>query len=282
MGQSLSPATVVRRQRRHDYLSCNESRPVGNLIDIRGVSMEYGVAPNAILALGRTDLSIAAGEFVSIVGPSGCGKTTLLKLIGGLKRATTGTITIEGTTIAGPSDNVGFAFQSSVLLPWKTTIENVLLPVRVHRRLVDADYEKATALLNFVGLGKFKDRYPSELSGGMQQRASLCRALIRDPACLLLDEPFGALDALTRENINVFFNQLWRRTNTTVVLVTHSVQEAVFLSTRILVMSKHPGSIVETIPVDLPRIREPALIGTEKFADYAGRIRAHFNEAGHE
>jgi NitT/TauT family transport system ATP-binding protein len=255
---------------------------VDKLIDIRGVSMTYMSASAPVHALRQTDLTIDAGEFVSIVGPSGCGKTTLLKLIGGLHRATTGTITINNAVVDGPADNVGFAFQSSVLLPWKTTIENVLLPIRVHRRLVKADYDKAAGLLDLVGLGKFKDRYPNELSGGMQQRASICRALVRDPACLLLDEPFGALDALTRENINVFFNGLWRRTKTTVVLVTHSVQEAVFLSTRILIMSRHPGAIIETINVDLPAERHPALIGTDKFATYAGRIRTYFSETGHE
>jgi NitT/TauT family transport system ATP-binding protein len=161
-------------------------------------------------------------------------------------------------------------------------MENILLPIRVRRKVTGEDVQRAQELLEMVGLASFEKRYPNELSGGMQQRVSICRALIQNPACLLLDEPFGALDALTRENMNVFFNQLWRETGKTVIMVTHSIQEAVFLSTRVIVMSKRPGEIVDDVDVPFEREREPAIMGEERFGAVTSKIRRYFTETGHD
>ena len=253
-----------------------------SLIDIQDVAKQYDTAGGPIHALDATSLSIATGSFLSIVGPSGCGKTTLLKMIGGLLPPTGGTIRIAGQPVAGPRDDVGIVFQSAVLLPWKTALENILLPIRVRRRPTGAEEERAVALMELVGLGGFQGRHPYELSGGMQQRVSICRALIQDPACLLLDEPFGALDALTRENMNVFFNGLWRRTGKTVVLVTHSIQEAVFLSNRVVVMSKRPGAVIDDVAVPFPDERRPELMATPQFGELAAKIRSHFTDVAIE
>ena len=252
------------------------------LIDLQGVAKEYEAANGPIRALDATTLAIDSGQFVSIVGPSGCGKTTLLKMIGGLIPPTGGAIRIAGQAVDGPRDDVGFVFQSAVLLPWKTSLENILLPIRVRRRPTAAEVERAVSLMELVGLGGFQKRYPYELSGGMQQRVSICRALIQDPACLLLDEPFGALDALTRENMNVFFNGLWRSTRKTVVLVTHSIQEAVFLSNRVVVMSKRPGVVIDDVAVPFPDERKPELMANAQFGELAATIRRHFTDTGIE
>ncbi len=201
-------------------------------------------------------------------------------MIGGLIPISHGEICIRQTPVSGPRDDIGFVFQGSVLLPWKTAIENVLLPVRVSKRATPADIARAEELLDLVGLTNFRSRYPYELSGGMQQRVSICRALIQDPACLLLDEPFGALDALTRETMNVFFNGLWRKTGKTVVLVTHSIQEAVFLSTRVIVMSQRPGTVLDELSIPFPAERTPDLIGSREFGELASRIRRYFNASG--
>lgn len=247
-------------------------------IKLDEVMKTYPAASGAVPALSATSATIREGEFVSIVGPSGCGKTTLLKMIGGLIDVTQGEIILRGRPVKGPREDVGFVFQGAVLLPWKTVLQNVLLPIEVHRSITAKDRARALELLDVLGLANFEKRYPHELSGGMQQRVSICRALISDPSCLLLDEPFGALDALTRENINVMFNELWRSTRKTVLLVTHSIQEAVFLSTRVLVMSKRPGQIVDDIPVDLPMVRLPEVIGSPEFGALANRIRPYFTK----
>ena len=249
------------------------------LIGIRDVAKEYEAANGPIRALDPTSLSVRAGEFVSIVGPSGCGKTTMLKMIGGLIAPTAGEIRIADALVTGPRDDVAFVFQNAVLLPWKTSLENVLLPIRVRRKPGREEIERAEGLMRLVGLGGFEARYPFELSGGMQQRVSICRALIQEPSCLLLDEPFGALDALTRENMNVFFNGLWRQTGKTVLMVTHSIQEAVFLSNRVIVMSKRPGAIVDDVTVPFPDERRPEIMGTSQFGEVAAGIRRYFTNA---
>lgn len=248
------------------------------LVEVQGVSKVFDTGGEPMRALDPTSISVEEGGFLSIVGPSGCGKTTLLKMIGGLIAPTTGTIKMRDTLVRGPRDDISFVFQGAVLLPWKTTLENILLPIRVRRKVTEADRKRALDLIKMVGLVKFEDRYPSELSGGMQQRVSICRALIQDPACLLLDEPFGALDALTRENMNVFFNRLWHETGKTMIMVTHSIQEAVFLSTRVIVMSERPGQIVDEVTVPFDRARTPSVIGTQKFGDVAGHIRTYFTD----
>jgi NitT/TauT family transport system ATP-binding protein len=256
-----------------------ESRAV---IDIRNVSKTFDTSDGSVQALATTSISVEENRFVSIVGPSGCGKTTLLKIVGGLIPPTTGDVRVAGTPVTSPREDISFVFQGAVLLPWKTAMENILLPIRVRRKVTGEDVQRAQELLEMVGLASFEKRYPNELSGGMQQRVSICRALIQNPACLLLDEPFGALDALTRENMNVFFNQLWRETGKTVIMVTHSIQEAVFLSTRVIVMSKRPGEIVDDVDVPFEREREPAIMGEERFGAVTSKIRRYFTETGHD
>jgi NitT/TauT family transport system ATP-binding protein len=256
------------------------ARPV--LIDIQGVAKQYEAGSGPIRALDPTDLSIGAGEFVSIVGPSGCGKTTMLKMIGGLIQPSGGAIRVADAPVDGPRDDVGMVFQNAVLLPWKNVLDNILLPIRVRMRPSAEEIDRAGTLIKLVGLDGFARRHPFELSGGMQQRVSICRALIRDPACLLLDEPFGALDALTRENLNVLFNGLWRQTGKTVLLVTHSIQEAVFLSNRVIVMSKRPGAIVEDVAVPFADERKPEIMASPEFGQIAARIRCHFTDSAME
>jgi NitT/TauT family transport system ATP-binding protein len=249
------------------------------LIRIANVTKEYEAAGGPIRALDTITLDINAGEFVSIVGPSGCGKTTMLKMIGGLIPPSAGGIRIAEEIVSGPRDDVGFVFQNAVLLPWKTALENILLPIRARKTPSREEIARGESLMRMVSLGTFERRYPFELSGGMQQRVSICRALIRDPACLLLDEPFGALDALTRENMNVFFNGLWRQTAKTVVMVTHSIQEAVFLSNRVIVMSERPGAIVDDVAVPFPDERRPEIMASQRFGEIAARIRQYFTSS---
>ena len=219
-------------------------------------------------ALDRIDLRVESGEFLAVVGPSGCGKSTLLRLIAGLIPPSTGRITIDGRTVAGPATQLGIVFQKPILLEWRTVLGNVLLQAEMRRLDAGAYLERARRLLSAVGLEDFEDRYPHELSGGMQQRAAIVRALIHDPSLLLMDEPFGALDALTREQMRIDLEELWLSTQKTVIFITHSIDEAVLLADRVLVMSPRPGRIEKIIDVDLPRPR-----GLE------GRALASFDEA---
>lgn len=248
------------------------------LVSIRGLEKVYSGRNGSVQALSDIDLDVARGEFVSIVGPSGCGKTTLLKMLAGLEGATGGSLVIDGTEVSGPRDDVGIAFQGSVMLPWRRIIDNVLLPVELGHRPTKADRERAHHLLELVGLADFTRSYPSELSGGMQQRASICRALVHDPSLLLLDEPFGALDALTREHLNVQLNQLWEETGKTAFLITHSISEAVYLSQRVIVMSARPGRIVDIIDVPFGRRRSTDIMRDPQFGVIADRIRSYFSE----
>jgi NitT/TauT family transport system ATP-binding protein len=206
-------------------------------------------------ALEQIDLRVELGEFLAVVGPSGCGKSTLLRLIAGLIPPSTGRITIDGRTVAGPETQLGIVFQKPVLLEWRTVLGNVLLQAEMRRLDAGAYVERARRLLSAVGLEDFEDRYPHELSGGMQQRAAIVRALIHDPSLLLMDEPFGALDALTREQMRIDLEELWLSTQKTVIFITHSIDEAVLLADRVLVMSPRPGRIEKIIQVDLPRPR---------------------------
>ena len=231
-------------------------------------------------ALKRIELDIADGEFVTIVGPSGCGKSTLLRILAGTLRKTAGQIVLRGQEVDGPSRDVGVVFQAPVLLPWRTILQNVMLPIEIHRRDPLKYEERARNLLALVGLKGFEQKYPNELSGGMQQRVGICRALVHDPALLLMDEPFGALDAMTREQMNVELLHIWAQNRKTVVLVTHSIPEAVFLGDRVIVMSPRPGRITEIIDVDLPRPRGLEMINSANFGSYVGRIRAHFTAVG--
>jgi NitT/TauT family transport system ATP-binding protein len=242
-------------------------------LEIAGVGLTYETGAGAVEALRGISLTIAEGEFVSIVGPSGCGKSSLLKLILGLQRATRGTISLAGTAIVGPSLGVGAVFQSPVLLPWRTIAENVLLPVDVMRLDRKTVATRADALLRMAGLGGFEKRYPFELSGGMQQRAAIVRALVHDPRLLMMDEPFAALDALTREQMALELQRIWLDSGKTVVFITHSISEAVFLSDRIVVMSARPGRIVASYDNPTPRPRSFADMAAPAVADLAVEIR---------
>ena len=233
-----------------------------------------------IHALEDVNLRIEAGEFVTVVGPSGCGKSTLLKILAGILPRSTGRVALRGQPVDGPHRDVGVVFQAAVLLPWWTVLENVMLPVVVQRRDRRAYEVHARAYLDLVGLRGFEDKYPNELSGGMQQRVSICRALVHDPSILLMDEPFGALDAMTRDAMNLELQRIWAESRKTIVLVTHSIPEAVFLADRVVVMSPRPGRITDVIAIDLPRPRTLEVINSAPFGLYAARIRRHFGAAG--
>jgi NitT/TauT family transport system ATP-binding protein len=218
-------------------------------------------------------LDIAEHEFVSIVGPSGCGKSTLLKIVAGLVPRSAGGVTIHGEEVRNPRGDLGMVFQSPVLLPWKTVLQNVLLPVQVRRQPLEAFSGRAKELLALVGLDGFDNRYPHELSGGMQQRAGIVRALICDPDILLMDEPFGALDAITRDQLNIQLMEIWARTQKTVLFVTHGIAEAVFLSDRVIVMSARPGRLIESFTIDLPRPRSVQQMESAAFGSTIVRVR---------
>jgi NitT/TauT family transport system ATP-binding protein len=233
-------------------------------------------------AVEAIDLKVRHGEFIAIVGPSGCGKSTFMKLATGLKMPTMGKITIDGQSVTGPLKVSGMAFQAPSLLPWRTTMDNVLLPLEIvepYRSNFKAkrkEYEeRARQLLQSVGLGGYEDKFPWQLSGGMQQRASICRALIHKPKMLLLDEPFGALDAFTREELWCILRDLWAVQKFNVILVTHDLRESVFLADTVYVMSKSPGRFVVKREIDLPRPRELEITYTKEFADIVQELRSH-------
>jgi NitT/TauT family transport system ATP-binding protein len=234
-------------------------------VRLESVAVEYGRGASSTRAVEEVSLDVKEGEFIALVGPSGCGKSTLLKLVSGLLTAASGNTLVDGHPVTEPLKIVGMAFQSATLLPWLRTIDNILLPLKIvqpHRSNFraerQANIERAMALLRQVGLEGFEDRYPWQLSGGMQQRASLCRALIHNPRLLLLDEPFGALDAFTREELWQVLQDLWLTRKPTVLLVTHDLREAMFLADRVIVMSARPGRILHQQTVAFPRPRKLA------------------------
>jgi NitT/TauT family transport system ATP-binding protein len=249
------------------------------LLDMQDVRLTYG-RRRPTPAIAGLDLTIEQGRFVAVVGPSGCGKSSLMKLVTGLRPPTSGRITVAGREVNGPLKIVGMAFQNATLLPWRTTLSNVMLPLEIvepHRqqfRRERARYrEQANAHHKLVGLEGFGEKYPWQLSGGMQQRASLCRALIHEPALLMLDEPFGALDAFTREELWDVLQDLWMRRRFTTVLVTHDLREAVYLADTVHVMSSRPGRIVATHDVPIERPRRPHTAFEPRFAEIVQRIR---------
>jgi NitT/TauT family transport system ATP-binding protein len=250
-------------------------------VKIEGVTKVYETRAEPITALSQCSLEMRPGEFVSVVGPSGCGKSTLLLMVAGLIPATSGTITIGETRVTKPYTDLGIVFQEPVLLDWRKVLGNVLLQVELRRGLDKRQYRaRAMELLDLVGLSGFENRYPFELSGGMRQRVSICRALLHDPALLLMDEPFGALDALTRDQLNLDLQHIWLGSGKTVMFVTHSISEAVFLSDRVAVFSARPGRVVEVLEIDLPRPRHLAIRETPEFGRYAGEIRRVFSSLG--
>jgi len=248
------------------------------LIAVSDLEKTYATkARTRVQALAGISLDIAAGEFVTIVGQSGCGKTTLLKILAGLLPRSAGTVTLRGAAVDGPSRDIGIVFQDPVLLPWRTVFDNVMLPVEVLGLDRVATGARARALLTLVGLAGFEDKYPHELSGGMRQRVAIARALVHEPSLLLMDEPFGALDAMTREFMNLELLRIWQESGKTVVFITHSIPEAVFLADRVIVMSARPGRVKEVVTVDLPRPRDLDMMASDRFGVYARRIRHLFD-----
>lgn len=251
------------------------------LVELENISMAYGKGSESVKAIEDVTLSIRKGEFIAVVGPSGCGKSSLMKLISGLHPPLTGKLTVEGKPVNGPLKSVGMAFQASNLLPWRNCVDNILLPleiVRPYRNQISskrAEFkEKAVNLLNSVGLTGFTEKFPWELSGGMQQRASICRALIHEPDILMLDEPFGALDAFTREELWCALRDIQQDRKVTVMLVTHDLREAVFLADTVYVMSNRPGKIVKKCEIALPRPRDLEVTYTQEFQDIVHELRS--------
>jgi len=253
-------------------------------VRMQGVSLDYCNERETVHALGDATLSIRKGAFVAVVGPSGCGKSTLMKLVTGLLPATGGAVFVRGARVTKPIKGVGMAFQNPTLMPWRTTRDNILLPFEVvepHKRRFRrnrAEYRaKAEALLASVGLAGFGDKFPWQLSGGMQQRSNLCRALIHEPELLMLDEPFGALDAFTREEMWGIMQKLWLERRFTAILVTHDLREAVYLADTVYVMSRRPGRIVVTKRIDVPRPRTLETTFEPHFVDIVHELREHIS-----
>ena len=254
-------------------------------VDISGVTLRYGVGPET-QALADLTLQVKQGEFAAVVGPSGCGKSSLMKLVTGLLPPSSGRVDVAAKNVNGPLKIVGMAFQNSTLLPWRNILDNVMLPLEIvqpHRERLRgnrAEYEKrARGLLESVGLGGLEKHQPWMLSGGMQQRANLCRSLVHSPQLLMLDEPFGALDAFTREELWAILQDLWMQQRFTCVLVTHDLREAAYLADVIFVMSARPGRIIATHRVDLPRPRTVDTTFDPAFVDLVHRIRGQIAEA---
>jgi NitT/TauT family transport system ATP-binding protein len=253
------------------------SPPLAQIVD---VSKDYPTDHETIRALDRVSLDVAEGEFVSIVGPSGCGKSTLMLIAAGLVPPSSGVVRIAGAEVTAPYTKAGIAFQDPTLYEWRRVLANVLLPVEIQGLALAPFRRRARELLAMVGLEGFERKYPFELSGGMRQRVALCRALVHDPPLLLLDEPFGALDALSREQLNLELQAIWGENRKTVLLITHSIQEAVFLSDRVVVMSPRPGRIGAVVPIDLPRPRTFAMLEAPDFGRHARAIRDVFEAWG--
>jgi NitT/TauT family transport system ATP-binding protein len=269
----MAPRTLSARRR---VSAASERRGAASaVVSVSAVHKVFSDRDQRTVALEGIDLDIARGAFVSLIGPSGCGKSTLLRLIGDLTQATSGTITVNGKTahLARLARDYGIVFQAPVLFDWRTVARNVELPLELER-LPQVDRERRAAeMLSLMELGGFERHYPWQLSGGMQQRVAIARALSFEPALLLMDEPFGALDEMSRERLNLELLRIWQKTGTTVVFVTHSIPEAVFLSTEVVVMSRRPGRIVDIIKVDLPQPRNDLTREDPRYFDIVTRVR---------
>jgi NitT/TauT family transport system ATP-binding protein len=249
-----------------------------NEISIENVGMTYETDKSSMTALTGVNLQIKKGEFISLLGPSGCGKTTLLRTIAGLIKNTEGEVAVAGMTPVQARENgeIGMVFQSAVLYDWRTVIKNVMLPMEIKKKSPQEQKQRAEEMLELVGLSEFKNNYPCELSGGMQQRVSIARALTMSPNILLMDEPFSALDEFTREKLHDDLLSICRKREMTVVFVTHNISESVYLSDRVAVMSPHPGRISAVIDIKLPRPREASMREASEYFEYISRIRNSF------
>ncbi len=249
-------------------------------VEISDVTVRFRTKKRDVLALREVTLNVEPGEFIAIVGPSGCGKSTLLKLTSGLLAPSTGSVRLQGEDVTGPRKDVGYVFQKAALLEWRTARKNILLQAEMRHLPAREAQQRADELIEMTGLAGFEDAYPHELSGGMQQRVALCRALLHRPPVLLMDEPFGALDALTREQMNVELRRIWRETGTTVLLVTHSISEAVYLADRVVMVTARPGTVAGVVDVDLPLERDYGRTMAEpEFARATQHIRDHLGAA---
>jgi NitT/TauT family transport system ATP-binding protein len=254
-----------------------KARPAAS-IEVGRLRKQFGA--QGVVAIEDASLSIAPGEFVSVLGPSGCGKSTLLRCIAGLESPSGGSVSVNGAKVDGPPEGLGMVFQRDALLDWRNVADNLMLPIDFRRGDRAAARERAAALLAMTGLQGFEKAYPAQLSGGMRQRVAICRALVDDPVLLLMDEPFGALDALTRDQMNIELQKMWLAEHKTVLFVTHSISEAIFLGDRVVVFTPRPGRIADVIQVDLPRPRRLAVRATERFNGYANHIRTLFEGMG--
>lgn len=251
-----------------------------SLVDIDRVSKTYAARKGEIFAVDDVSLDVPEGGFISLLGPSGCGKSTLLLMTAGLIPLSKGRIAINGSRVDKPYTDLGIVFQDANLLDWRNVLKNLMIQADIRGLDRQETESRGRELLNMVGLGGYEDRYPYELSGGMRQRVSICRALVHDPPLLLMDEPFGALDALTRDQLNLDLQDMWMQSRKTVLFVTHSITEAVFLSDTVIVMTPQPGRIGATIDIDLPRPRNLSMRETPEFGAYARQIRALFEDWG--
>ncbi|MCP1337145.1 ABC transporter ATP-binding protein [Futiania mangrovi] len=250
------------------------------IISTRDLEKVYFTAQGIVRALGPVSISLPAGETLGIVGPSGCGKSTFLRVVAGLDTATRGKVEVAGKPVTAPLTDVGIVFQRDLLLDWRSVIDNVMLPSELRKTDRKATLQRAYELLEELGVADFAERNPWELSGGMRQRVSIARALLLRPSMLLLDEPFSALDALTRDQMNVILQRLQMHERVTTLFITHSIPEAVFLSDRVIVMSNRPGQVLDDIKVDLPKPRTLSIREEPAFTEITRRIREHFERAG--
>ncbi|MBV9066966.1 MAG: ABC transporter ATP-binding protein [Methylobacteriaceae bacterium] len=278
MAQSQASSLASQDSQADPYIQpADQTRPSQRPPDkvvIEKLHKTYRTTSGRTVALQDVNLAIGKNEFIALVGPSGCGKSTLLRVISALIRPSRGRITIDGVSLTKPSNEIGIVFQQAVLLPWRSVLDNVLLPAEILRLDRDKARARARDLLNMVGLSGFEARYPGELSGGMQQRAAICRALIHNPTMLLMDEPFAALDAMTREELGLELLRIWAVEKKTIVFVTHNINEAILLSDRVVAMSPRPGRISEIVSVDLPRPRTLDMEFLPRFKSYSDRVRA--------
>jgi NitT/TauT family transport system ATP-binding protein len=248
--------------------------------EIESLGKIFRSSTGDITALENVSLQIRDHEFLSVLGPSGCGKSTLLRCLAGLESVSSGVIRVRGQLLKGPPESLGIVFQRDTLADWRTVMGNVLLIKEFRGGLDAATRARASDLLALFGLADYADRYPWELSGGMRQRVAICRALLDDPGLVLMDEPFGALDAMTRDQLNVELQRIWYQKRKTVMFITHSISEAVFLSDRVVVMSRNPGRVIETLEIALPRPRKLSVRESPEFSGYVGRIRDVFMSLG--
>jgi NitT/TauT family transport system ATP-binding protein len=244
------------------------------ILEVKGVERRFQSNHGATLALSATDLQVAENDFITILGPSGCGKSTLMLMIAGLESTTSGAITLDGLQVSGPQTDAGMMFQDPTLLPWRSVLDNVLFPIDMRGAVSSESRTRAESLLRMVDLWAFRDKRPRELSGGMRQRVALARALVNDPRILLMDEPFSALDAITRDEMGYALARIWDTTRKTAIFITHSIREAIFLSDRVLVMGRRPSTIIEDVRIPFERPRDPSIEADPRFNELYLHLKA--------